>query len=86
MARNRELGRDFVHPVQLIPEVSVGAEHYLGSCYDRASISAEMEAAGFTVARVPAGESEHPELVGLELRMHPAEQATTLIVEGTKPA
>ena len=85
MARNRELGRDFVHPVQLIREVFVGAKHYLGFCYDLASISAEMAAAGFTVERVPAGESRDPELAGLEVRMHPAEQATALIVEGRKP-
>ncbi|TFV52989.1 methyltransferase domain-containing protein [Blastococcus sp. TF02A-35] len=85
MARNRERGRDFVHPVQLIRETFVGAKHYLGFCYDLASISAEMEAAGFVVERVPAGRSEHPELCGLEARMHPAEQATQLLVEGRKP-
>lgn len=85
MARNREKGRDFRYPVQLIREVFVGAKHYLGFCYDYASISAEMEAAGFNVKRVRAGQSEHPELLGLEVRMHPAEEATQLVVEGSKP-
>jgi predicted SAM-dependent methyltransferase len=85
MERNRELGKNFVHPVELIRETFVGAKHYLGFCYDLASISAEMSAVGFEVERVPAGKSEHPELTGLEVRMHPAEQATALIVEGRKP-
>ena len=84
MARNREKGRDFRYPVQLIREVFVGAQHYLGFCYDLASISAEMEKAGFTVVRQRAGQSEHPELAGLEVRMHPAEEATQLVVEGRK--
>ncbi len=84
MERNRELGRDFVHPVQLIREVFCGAKHYLGFCYDFASIKAEMEAVGFSVERVAAGQSQYPELVGREVRIHPAEQATALIVEGRK--
>jgi predicted SAM-dependent methyltransferase len=85
MERNRELGNtDFVHPVQLIQQVFVGAKHYLGFCYDFNSISAEMSAAGFDVYRVEAGQSEYPELRGLEVRMHPAEEATALIVEGRK--
>lgn len=86
MERNREKGRDFRYPVQLLREVFVGAKHYLGFCYDYASISAEMEAAGFSVKRVEAGQSEHPALQRLEVRMHPAEAATQLVVEGTKPA
>lgn len=86
LERNREKGRDFVYPVQLMYQVYVGAKHYLGFCYDYQSISAEMEAAGFEVMRVPAGKSDHRDLVGLEARMHPAEEATALIVEGRKPA
>jgi predicted SAM-dependent methyltransferase len=85
MERNRERGKNFSHPVELIRETFVGAKHYLGFCYDFASISTEMGAVGFVVERVPAGESDHPELTGLEVRMHPAEQATALIVEGRKP-
>ncbi|WP_089335917.1 class I SAM-dependent methyltransferase [Blastococcus mobilis] len=85
MERNRERGKDFVHPVQLIRETFVGAKHYLGFCYDLASIRAEMAPFGFVVERVPAGTSEHAALSGLEVRMHPAEQATALIVEGRKP-
>lgn len=85
MDRNRERGRDFDHPVELIRQVFVGAKHYLGFCYDFASISTEMAAAGFVVTRVAAGHSEHPDLRGLEVRMHPAEEATSLIVEGRRP-
>lgn len=85
MQRNREKGRDFKYPVQLLWQVYVGAQHYLGFCYDYESISSEMEAAGFQVTRVKAGASEFPELRGLEQRMHPAEEATALIVEGVRP-
>ena len=86
MARNRELGRtDFYHPVQLIQQVLVGHKHYLGFCYDFASISAEMSKVGFEVHRTNSGESEYAELKGLEARQHPAERATGLIVEGVKP-
>ena len=85
MERNRERGRDFDHPVELIRQVFVGAKHYLGFCYDFASLSTEMTAAGFVVTRVAAGDSDHPDLRGLEVRMHPAEEATSLIVEGRKP-
>jgi predicted SAM-dependent methyltransferase len=85
MERNRELGRDFVHSVQLIQQVFVGAKHYLGFCYDYASLSAEMHAAGFETTRRTAGQSDFPQLRGLELRIHPAEVATELVVEGRKP-
>lgn len=83
--RNREKGRDFKYPVQLLWQVYVGAKHYLGFCYDYQSISEEMAAAGFGVARQRAGVSEYPALRNLEQRMHPAEEATALIVEGVKP-
>ncbi len=86
MARNRELGRpDFYHPVQLIQQVFVGHKHYLGFCYDYASISTEMGRAGFEVHRCDPGSSDYPELRELEVRMHPAEAATSLVVEGVKP-
>lgn len=85
MARHREKGRDFRYPVQLIQNVFVGAKHYLGFCYDYQSLSTEMQAAGFETSRQPAGRSDYPELEGLETRLHPAEEATSLIVEGRKP-
>lgn len=86
MERNRELGKDFSHPVQLLAQVYVGAAHYLGFCYDYAALAAEMSAVGFEVSRCETGESDYPELRGLELRTHPAERATQLCVEGVKPA
>ena len=85
MQRNREKGRDFDHPVQLLQQVFVGAKHYLGFCYDFDSLSREMQAAGYQTRRQNAGVSDHADLVGLEARLHPAEEATVLIVEGRKP-
>ena len=86
LERSREKGRNFIYPVQLIQNVFVGAKHYLGFCYDYDSISAEMQAAGFETSRQPAGHSDYPDLQRLETRLHPAEEATSLIVEGRKPA
>jgi predicted SAM-dependent methyltransferase len=85
MERNREQGRDFVHAVQLVQQVFVGGKHYLGFCYDFAALSAEMQAAGFETRRQTAGQSDFPQLRGLEVRTHPAEVATELVVEGRKP-
>jgi predicted SAM-dependent methyltransferase len=85
MERNAELGHPMVHPVELLRQVYVGAKHYLGFIYDYASLAGEMEAVGFTVQRAPAGGSDEPDLNGLEVRRHPAEVATELIVEGRKP-
>lgn len=86
MDRNAETGHPMLYPVELLTRVYVGAQHYLGFIYDYHSLSAEMEAVGFVVQRAPAGRSEHPDLCGVEVRMHPAEEATALIVEGRKPA
>jgi len=85
LQRNRERGRDFRYPVELLRQVYVGAQHYLGFCYDWESISTEMGEAGFVAKRCAAGRSDHAELVDLEARLHPAEEATSLIVEGHKP-
>lgn len=86
LERNRELGNPMEYPVELLRQVYVGAKHYLGFCYDYASLSAEMNRAGFDTKRVATGESEHPELAGLEARTHAAEAATQLVVEGVKPS
>lgn len=85
LQRNRELGKVLDHPVQLLSEVYVGAEHYLGFCYDYAALASEMATAGFEVHRCRTGESDYPELRDLEARTHPAEAATQLCVEGVKP-
>lgn len=86
MERLTELGGDVRYPVQLVREVYVGAKHYLGFCYDYRALASEMQSVGFDVERVTAGESRHERLRGLENRMHPAEEATQLVVEGRKPS
>lgn len=86
MARNAEKGRHFRYPVELLRQVYVGAQHYLGFIYDYEALAGEMTDAGFAVRRVAAGQSEHPALRDLEVRRHPAEEATELIVEGVRPA
>lgn len=86
LERNREKGRPLVYPVELLGVVYMEEGHYMGFLWDYHSLSTELEAVGFTVKRVDAGQSEHPELKGLEARMIPVEQATALIVEARKPA
>ena len=86
MARNVELGHQMDHPVQALAQVWVGAKHYLGFVYDYSALSSELEKVGFEVRRVPTGQSDHAELRNLELRTHPAEAATQLVVEAVKPS
>ncbi len=87
MERNAERGRHMRYPVELIRQVYVGAKHYLGFCHDYQSLSSELAAAGFVdIRRAETGRSEVPELHGLEVRAHPAEIATQLVVEGFKPS
>ena len=85
MARNAERGRQLMHPVELLRVVFNESKHYLGYLYDYGALSHEMEAAGFEVQRKEVGESDHPDLRGIDSRVHPAEAATILIVEGRKP-
>ena len=85
MERNRERGRDLEHPVELLRVVFNESKHYLGYLYDFSALANELEAAGFQVQRCEAGESDHLDLRGVDSRLHPAEAATTLIVEGRKP-
>ena len=59
-----------------------GAEHYLGFVYDYASLSAELDRAGFVrITRREAGESDDPAFRNLERRLGETEAATSLIVE-----
>ncbi|MHA3704933.1 class I SAM-dependent methyltransferase [Jatrophihabitans sp. YIM 134969] len=86
MERNAERGRPMKYPVQLIQNVFVGAQHYLGFCHDFHSLSTELAEAGFVnIIRSEAGLSDVPEMHGLEVRAHPAEIATQLVVEAVKP-
>jgi predicted SAM-dependent methyltransferase len=86
LERHRERGRDLTYPVELLFQVFTQHGHHKGFLYDLESLGGEMRAAGFEVSRREAGDSEDPDLRGLEARLHPTEVATTLIVEGRKPA
>jgi predicted SAM-dependent methyltransferase len=85
LERNRELGRDYKYPVQLL-RVMVDFGHSVGQSYDYEALSGEMTEVGFEVQRQDAGISDYAPLRGLDRRLHPAEVATSLIVEGTKPS
>jgi hypothetical protein len=48
-------------------------------------LSTEMTKIGYDVSRETAGNSDNADLQSIEARLHPAEVARSLIVEGRKP-
>jgi predicted SAM-dependent methyltransferase len=87
MNQNRESGYEVHHPVDLLRNTFVEAGHQDGYLFDFASLSQEFLAAGFTdVSRYESGESDDPELRGLETRATDAGTLRELIVQGRKPA
>lgn len=86
LARHRSRGHVAVHNCDLLRLTYVIAEHYKGYCFDFSALSAEVESAGFVkVHREEVGESSDRRFAQLETRMSETEQATTLIVEATRP-
>jgi len=82
LERHRRHGYDVHYPVDLLRVTFAGAEHYLGFVYDYASLSAELDRAGFVrITRREAGESDDPAFRNLERRLGETEAATSLIVE-----
>jgi predicted SAM-dependent methyltransferase len=87
MEDNREAGYEVHYPVDLLRNTFVEAGHQDGYLFDFASLSHEFEEAGFVnVARHESGESDDPELRGLERRATETGALRELIVQGEKPA
>ncbi|MGJ9412782.1 class I SAM-dependent methyltransferase [Aeromicrobium sp. CF4.19] len=65
----RDLGLVVEHPIDVL-RIPIGAfGHHEGYVFDLETLTVELEAAGFTdVVRTPTGQSEHPELSGLDVR------------------
>ncbi|MCX5201114.1 methyltransferase domain-containing protein [Streptomyces sp. NBC_00237] len=69
MARDRQAGYEMHHPVDLLRSMFQDCGHHEGYLWDFDTLTAELEAAGFTaVRRCAAGESDDPALRGLESR------------------
>ena len=84
--RHRRRGYPAEYPADMFRVTYAYHGHHQGYVFDWAALSAELEAAGFTdVRRYEAGQSDDPELRGLENRQEPTEAATELIVEARKP-
>lgn len=84
--RHRRHGFPADHPVDMLRVTYVYHGHHQGYCFDWASLSAELAAAGFVdVRRYEAGQSDDPAFRALENRHEPTEAATELIVEARKP-
>jgi predicted SAM-dependent methyltransferase len=85
LARHRRRGYDAEHPVDLLRVTF--SENGHDFCYDLASLTAELEQAGFVdVRRYEVGESDIAAFRSLESRADPTEVATTLVVEARTPA
>ncbi|GAB2479051.1 class I SAM-dependent methyltransferase [Jatrophihabitans fulvus] len=65
----RALGLTVEHPIDLV-RIPIGSfGHHVGYLYDFETLDAELQRAGFRPAvRVELGQSEHPELRGLDTR------------------
>jgi predicted SAM-dependent methyltransferase len=85
LERHRRVGLEVHHPVDLLRTTFQCCGHERGYLWDFASLSAELEAAGFVnVARRECMESPHAELQNLENRCRPTEALTMLVVEAEK--
>jgi predicted SAM-dependent methyltransferase len=86
MDENRGAGYEVHYPVDLLRNTFVEAGHQDGYLFDFAALSREFEEAGFVnVARHESGESDDPELRGLERRATSSAALRELIVQGEKP-
>jgi predicted SAM-dependent methyltransferase len=83
---HRGAGIRVEHHVDILRAVFVDYEHRDGYAWDFESLSAELEAAGFTgVRRCELQESSDPVLSGLESRVLPVDRVTMLALEAERP-
>jgi SAM-dependent methyltransferase len=80
----RTAGLVMEHPIDLMRAPIGGFGHHHGYVYDFEALADELQRAGFgRVTHEPVGESDHPELVGLEGRVDTWAEAQ-LVVEATR--
>ena len=74
------------HQVDILRFAFQDDGHHMGYLWDITSLTAELQAAGFiNVVSRPTGESDDPDLQGLELRVDTPVAHVMLIVEAVKP-
>jgi predicted SAM-dependent methyltransferase len=84
--RHRRNGYQMTYPVDLLRVLFAESEHWLGYCFDEASLRNELETAGFEkVCRYRVGESDDPVLWALEIRAEPVEDTMQLVLEALAP-
>lgn len=87
LERNRRVGHDVHHPIDLLRVTFHESGHTLGYLWDYESLAAELTAAGFvSVQRCELGESEDLDFRGLDSRgsTEPTDVLLTLAVEARK--
>lgn len=79
----RGMGLTVEHPIDMVRIPIASFEHHLGYLYDFPTLEHELRKAGFSEVReVKLGESEYPELRGLDVRT--GEGGAQLAVEAVK--
>jgi hypothetical protein len=80
----RSAGVTVEYPIDLVRAPIGGLGHHHGYVYDFEALADELRRAGFErIAQEPMGQSDHPQLVGLERRSEPGADAQ-LVVEATR--
>jgi predicted SAM-dependent methyltransferase len=84
--RNRRHGYRVDHPVSLLRTVFAECGHHRGFIWDYASLSTELDRAGFVkIERCAVNDSADPVLCGLESRTESADRELYLVVEAIRP-
>lgn len=84
--RHRRNGYQMTYPIDLLRVLFAESQHWLGYCFDEASLRNELEIAGFEeVRRYHVGQSEDPVFRGLEVRAEPVEDTMQLVLEAIAP-
>ena len=82
----RNKGYEVHHRIDLLRVVFQEAGHHVGYLWDFEALAAELGDAGFTeVVRCESGESDTPELAGLERRDDRPSSPVMLVVEAVRP-
>jgi hypothetical protein len=80
----RSAGVTVEYPIDLVRAPIGGVGHHHGYVYDFEALADELQRAGFSrIVQEPMGQSDHPQLVGLERRSEPGAEAQ-LVVEATR--
>jgi len=86
LERHRRNGYRVEYSVDVLRIAFAESGHWRGYIYDQVALTTELSIAGFVeIQACEVGKSTYPELIGLEARSEPIENAIQLVIEGTVP-